>query len=516
MGTTPSGPYADGSSGESPLAPPGSPAPADERRPAAPAAPSEVAGPVARTPDLTPEALRAVSQEVALQFPAPFDETELVLMDVDPHRVHAYWHVAGRDLAAAQEQAGGARSNHLVLRVRDVTPDESDLEGYPEPFDIEVQGLDSHCYVDLWQDGRTYEAELGLRAPDDSLIGLARSNRVETPHAGPRPRAAAVAPPAAIPPPRATAAEPEAAPQPELRTAGALKDENPVPSAAVAPYTPVRQALIGPFPEAPYAALRESLFGRLPEAPSVPIGEALFRPVPETLPAAAQESLFGPLPEAPSVPIGGTPFGHAPEVPSAALQESLFGPLPEAPSVPIGEAPFGHTPGAPGPSQERSFAEAPEVALQVPPGQGLVPEFPNAFPGPGTGEGITGPGGDGTAYQAVDGALLPDFDAGSTTAPAGVATDTTGDGGPLDTGGEPFVTYSSSALAGSPLLEINAELHVYGRARPGSRLRIFGRPVVLRPDGSFSVRRPLPTGAVVLPIQLEDPDPAQPGPGESG
>jgi hypothetical protein len=57
---------------------------------------------------------------------------------------------------------------------------------------------------------------------------------------------------------------------------------------------------------------------------------------------------------------------------------------------------------------------------------------------------------------------------------------------------------------------------VYGRARPGSRLRIFGRPVVLRPDGSFSVRRPLPTGAVVLPIQLEDPDPAQPGPGESG
>jgi len=486
----------------------------------------EVAGPVAHTPDLTPEALQAVSEEVALQFPAPFDETELVLMGVDPHRVHAYWHVAARDLAAAHERAGGARSSTLVLRVRDVTPDESGLERDWEPFDIEVQGLDSHCYVDLWQDGRAYEAELGLGAPDGSLIGLARSNRVETPHAGPRPRAAAVAPPAAIPPPRAIAAEPEAAPQPELRTAGPLKDENPVPSAAVAPYTPVRQALIGPFPEAPYAALQESLFGRLPEAPSVPIGEALFRPVPETLPAALQVSLFGPLPEAPSVPIRGAPIGPFPEVPSATLQESLFGPLPEAPSVPIGKAPIGPFPEVPSAALQESLfgplpeapsvpiGEAPEVALRAPPGQGLVPEFPNAFPGPGAGEGITGPGGDGSAYQAVDGALLPAFDAGSTTAPAGVAMDTTGADGSLDTGGEPFVTYSSSALAGSPLLEINAELHVYGRARPGSRLRIFGRPVVLRPDGSFSVRRPLPAGAVVLPIQLEDPDPTQPGPGE--
>ena len=46
--------------------------------------------------------------------------------------------------------------------------------------------------------------------------------------------------------------------------------------------------------------------------------------------------------------------------------------------------------------------------------------------------------------------------------------------------------------------EVNAELHVFGRARPGSKLVLFGHPVPLRPDGTFSVVRPLPHGALVL------------------
>jgi hypothetical protein len=69
------------------------------------------------------------------------------------------------------------------------------------------------------------------------------------------------------------------------------------------------------------------------------------------------------------------------------------------------------------------------------------------------------------------------------------------------------VSYSSGSLGRSAdLLEVNTELHVFGRARPGTRLKIFGRPVALRPDGSFSVRRPLPQGAVVIPLELSESD----------
>jgi len=50
--------------------------------------------------------------------------------------------------------------------------------------------------------------------------------------------------------------------------------------------------------------------------------------------------------------------------------------------------------------------------------------------------------------------------------------------------------------------EINAELVIYGRARPGSALSLYGRPVTVAADGTFSVRRPLPQGALVLPLLL--------------
>jgi hypothetical protein len=66
-----------------------------------------------------------------------------------------------------------------------------------------------------------------------------------------------------------------------------------------------------------------------------------------------------------------------------------------------------------------------------------------------------------------------------------------------------ILTYSSASLARPPVeLELNVELHVYGRARPGAELNLFGRRVTLRPDGSFSFRRPLPHGAVVIPLLL--------------
>lgn len=48
--------------------------------------------------------------------------------------------------------------------------------------------------------------------------------------------------------------------------------------------------------------------------------------------------------------------------------------------------------------------------------------------------------------------------------------------------------------------EVNAEIVLYGRTERDARVTIGGRPVTLRPDGSFSFRFSLPDGAYELPV----------------
>ncbi|MEA3278518.1 MAG: DUF4912 domain-containing protein [Pseudomonadota bacterium] len=59
----------------------------------------------------------------------------------------------------------------------------------------------------------------------------------------------------------------------------------------------------------------------------------------------------------------------------------------------------------------------------------------------------------------------------------------------------PSMAISSRALHGAPSqekeLEVHAELLIYGRARPGSLIDLFGQGLRVGPDGHFFVRRPL-------------------------
>lgn len=49
-------------------------------------------------------------------------------------------------------------------------------------------------------------------------------------------------------------------------------------------------------------------------------------------------------------------------------------------------------------------------------------------------------------------------------------------------------------------LEVNTELIVYGQTEPDAKLTVQGRPVGLRPDGSFSLRFFLPNGKQIIPV----------------
>ncbi|MBL9175991.1 MAG: DUF4912 domain-containing protein [Verrucomicrobiales bacterium] len=48
--------------------------------------------------------------------------------------------------------------------------------------------------------------------------------------------------------------------------------------------------------------------------------------------------------------------------------------------------------------------------------------------------------------------------------------------------------------------EVNAELIVYGRTEPNARVTVGGRPIPLRPDGSFRFQFSLPDGEYEMPV----------------
>lgn len=140
-------------------------------------------GPLARAD------LRAISDEITREFPLTGEQSGVVLMDVDPHRLHAYWNLWSETLqrARADFTAAGYKS-HLVLRFRELPDQEADAHHSGtlplEAFDRELWDAQGHVEVEVRGAGERYEAELGLTADDGGWKSLARSNRVRMPPAG--------------------------------------------------------------------------------------------------------------------------------------------------------------------------------------------------------------------------------------------------------------------------------------------------------------------------------------------
>lgn len=132
--------------------------------------------------------LRQISTEIVARWFRPLQGNRLTLLEIDPWRLHAYWHVAEADLAAARARLpDGGRDAALVLRFSDLSPRTADGPPPHERFDLEVRGASNNWYVGLWRDAKHYSAELGLRAADGAFVALVRSNEVVTPRGGPSP-----------------------------------------------------------------------------------------------------------------------------------------------------------------------------------------------------------------------------------------------------------------------------------------------------------------------------------------
>ena len=379
------------------------------------------------------ETLRRVAEEVRTAFPRPLRAPELVLIDVDPRHIHAFWTIPAATVEAARRALPRADAEApMVLRIHELSA--TGTEG--AAFDVEVVGLQGRRYVDVWGEARRYRGELGLRRPDGTLDSFAGSAAVELPSLGP-----------------VTEYRPAAfgdATRPSERP-----DDRAPP--------PPREPVGHPFPLPP---TEPSGFApeRLAAAPP-PAGAAGCEPDEGT--QAATES--GPAVSSvePALPEWGIseppeparhPFPLPPLHPSEFVPEALVGGF--VPAAELGSERPASDPGAGAASHEGAQPEPPPAG-EVPPG-----EAPAA-------EGPAGPSGDEPAPLPL----------------------------------ENVVTLSSWVLGRETVeFEINAELHIFGRARSGAQLQLFGRKVTLRPDGSFSITQPLPNGALVLSSLLVDSD----------
>lgn len=205
-------------------------------------------------------------------------------------------------------------------------------------------------------------------------------------------------------------------------------------------------------------------------------------------PALVQLPSAGPAGQAPNVPAE-TPAAAAP--PAEVARSANVAAAPAAPTMPAAPPPL---------SAAHELPEPVRHPFPLPPAEGsdydplaLIGGFvPLDAPVPDI-PAEAGAGPEDQPLAAADDAQPPAADAGG-DATAAAAVDPASLL-PL----ENVLTLSSFALGRDSVeFEINAELHVFGRARPGTRLQLFGQPVPLRPDGSFSITRPLPAGALVF------------------
>lgn len=376
---------------------------------------------------------------VSRETPLEHAAPHLMLVEVDPHRARAFWSVEPSVLDQAREQAGPDAP--MVLRIYDITGSAPGAWTPDQVFDVEVQGLSGSWYIDLWRPERTFGADLGLLGPGGELVPLARSNEIDTP------------------------------PSPEEPPAKAVADETPEEPVTVVEPEPVSPPSSGLAPPGPIETDRDAP----PAAPGDDDFPLVFWGDAAPLDSEADPGVRVALEDARAHPS----MMHEPPAP----EESKLRPLDQ---VVEAEPPRLTEPDTDMPADMQSHPDAP------------AGDSPDRYAGWPSGDDLLQHGPPPSSPEASQAAEPP----GSSEPFAPDQAAPSGDASapkplPLES-----VVHLSSSESGKPdvLLEVNAELHVYGRARPNTELSLYGQKVRTRPDGTFSVRKPLPRGALVLPL----------------
>jgi hypothetical protein len=126
---------------------------------------------------------RARAREMT-ELPSGYGQTRLVLMEVDPHLVHAYWEVTPADRKVAMKRLGTQSAPApWILRFYEVAEQDSGGAVIQSRFDVPVDLAPGNWYVSLPASGRSYRAELGPISGSGRFHAACRSNAVTSPRA---------------------------------------------------------------------------------------------------------------------------------------------------------------------------------------------------------------------------------------------------------------------------------------------------------------------------------------------
>jgi len=118
-------------------------------------------------------------------LPAGYGKDRLVVMVRDPYWLHCYWELTHQSVQRAEAALGqewhGAKP---VLRVFDVTTNDTTSTAEEAVRDIEIHGGCNSWYIEVKEPPRSFRVDIGYVSRQGRFYVLARSNVVTTPRAG--------------------------------------------------------------------------------------------------------------------------------------------------------------------------------------------------------------------------------------------------------------------------------------------------------------------------------------------
>jgi uncharacterized protein len=109
----------------------------------------------------------------------------IITMVRDPYWLHTYWELSRTTLGRAQAALGQEwHSARPILRLMDVTSEDTTSASERHVRDIEIHGGVNNWYIDVYSPPRSYRVDIGYVSRRGKFFVLARSNVVSTPKAG--------------------------------------------------------------------------------------------------------------------------------------------------------------------------------------------------------------------------------------------------------------------------------------------------------------------------------------------
>ncbi|MCS6976954.1 MAG: DUF4912 domain-containing protein [Gemmatales bacterium] len=128
---------------------------------------------------------RDLSKTMPRDLPKGYGTDRIVLMVRDPYWLHCYWELTRTAISRAEAAlAEEWHTSKPILRLLDVTSEDTTSSTEAIVRDIEIHGGCNNWYIDVGNPPRSYRVDIGYLSRSGRFYVLARSNVVTTPRAG--------------------------------------------------------------------------------------------------------------------------------------------------------------------------------------------------------------------------------------------------------------------------------------------------------------------------------------------